>query len=121
MKTKSKANEFDKLIGERLRARRRFLKMSQQDLGNSIGITFQQIQKYENGTNKISASTLLGISQTLETSIEYFYGAPKSSTPTDPFFSNEALKLLAEYCNIKNEKTRKALYDLIKSISNVSY
>jgi transcriptional regulator with XRE-family HTH domain len=64
---------IDKYFGERLRARRTMLKMSQEELGRRLGVSFQQIQKYENGTNRISAALMVTMAQSLGVGIGYFY------------------------------------------------
>ncbi len=61
-------------IGQRIRKQRKISNMSQTDLGDVIGVTFQQIQKYENGNNRVSAATLYSIAKVLEVPITYFYG-----------------------------------------------
>lgn len=66
-------NKIDQNIGSRLRNRRQNLGISQQKLGQSVGVTFQQIQKYEKGTNRVSASRLYKISETLDVSLDYFF------------------------------------------------
>src|SRR4051812_47683637 len=76
MKTKAN-NAVDKHVGRRIRMRRVMLAMTQTELGDGVGITFQQIQKYENGMNRVSASRLQQISQVLQVSPEFFFeGAP---------------------------------------------
>lgn len=72
-KTKGVPDNVDKHVGAQLRARRSFLGMSQEKLADSVGITFQQIQKYERGANRVSAGRLFGFSQTLDVPVTYFY------------------------------------------------
>src|SRR5471032_790567 len=70
-------NPVDKYVGSRVRMRRMMLGMSQEKLGNSLGLTFQQVQKYEKGTNRIGASRLQQISQILQVPVSFFFeGAP---------------------------------------------
>ncbi len=71
------ANPVDKHVGSRIRMRRLMLGMSQEKLGNGLGLTFQQVQKYEKGTNRIGASRLQHISQLLQVPVPFFFeGAP---------------------------------------------
>ncbi|HBH25937.1 MAG TPA: transcriptional regulator [Rhodospirillaceae bacterium] len=72
-KTKGSADLLDRHVGKRLRVRRALLGMSQEKLADAIGLTFQQIQKYERGTNRISASRLYQFSQILDVPVTYFY------------------------------------------------
>src|SRR5438132_9700768 len=74
---KKAPNPIDKHVGSRVRMRRMMLGMSQEKLGDALGITFQQVQKYEKGTNRISASRLQHISQILQVPVAFFFeGAP---------------------------------------------
>ena len=77
---KGALNPIDKHVGSRVRMRRRMLHMSQTDLGNALGLTFQQVQKYEKGRNRISASRLQQISQILPVPVPFFFeGAPPAA------------------------------------------
>jgi transcriptional regulator with XRE-family HTH domain len=74
---KKAPNPTDLHVGKRVRMRRMMLGMSQEKLGDALGLTFQQVQKYEKGTNRIGASRLQQISHTLQVSVEFFFeGAP---------------------------------------------
>ena len=74
---RSAINPIDKHVGSRLRMRRLMLDMSQTDIANALGLTFQQVQKYEKGTNRISASRLQHLSQILQVPVPFFFeGAP---------------------------------------------
>jgi transcriptional regulator with XRE-family HTH domain len=78
---------IDKYFGERLRTRRTMLKMSQEELGRRLGVSFQQIQKYERGTNRISAALMVTLAQSLGVGIGYFYDKipkKKRSGQSDP-------------------------------------
>jgi transcriptional regulator with XRE-family HTH domain len=77
---KKSGNPIDKHVGERLRARRMMLKMSQTALGGALGVTFQQVQKYEKGVNRIGAGRLQIIAGVLQVPINYFF----EGTPTWP-------------------------------------
>src|ERR1700683_926562 len=77
MIAKKSPNPIDKHVGSRVRMRRMMLSMSQEKLGDALGLTFQQVQKYEKGTNRIGASRLQQISQLLQVQVSFFFeGAP---------------------------------------------
>jgi transcriptional regulator with XRE-family HTH domain len=119
MNTKFKANEIDVEIGKRLRSRRKFLKLSQRDLGQEIGITFQQIQKYENGKNKLSASRLIEFAKVLKTDINYFYSELGEVTNEEQHFvciDKETFKFLSDYKALDNDEARAIFANLIKSL-----
>src|SRR5580693_9094337 len=79
MMAKKAPNPIDKHVGSRVRMRRMMLGMSQEKLGNNLGLTFQQVQKYEKGTNRIGASRLQQIAQILEVPVSFFFdGAPSA-------------------------------------------
>ena len=124
---------IDKYVGSRVRARRIGLRMSQTSLGKSVGVTFQQIQKYENGTNRIGASNLYKIAQSLEVDVGNFFarldgakGSKSSSVPADaqdrfvgdPMMSDEALKMMYNYFRIRNDHVRHRLFQFIKSMAD---
>src|SRR5215468_9864825 len=80
MPTQTLPNLIDKHVGSRVRMRRMMLKMSQEKLGNAVGVTFQQIQKYEKGANRIGASRPQQIAEVLSVPVPFFFeGAPQSS------------------------------------------
>jgi transcriptional regulator with XRE-family HTH domain len=120
MSTVKRANQIDKHLGLRLRMRRIALRMSQTALADSIGVTFQQVQKYENGTNRISASTLQKLSETLHVPIaDFFEGLSRgpfldaSNREWMEFLSvPEGLALMKAYQNIESKEVRRALVDL---------
>jgi len=135
MKTKGRANSIDEHLGVRLKQKRALLGMSQEKLAEAVGITFQQIQKYENGANRISASRLLEFSKILSTPIEYFYegfdaGSKKTSytlaesdqeplrdAPIDLMQQKETLELVRTYYSLENPKLRKSLMRFIKTMA----
>src|SRR6202161_1024268 len=81
MIAKKSPNPIDKHVGSRVRMRRMMLSMSQEKLGNALGLTFQQVQKYEKGTNRIGASRLQQISQILQVPVSFFFeGVPAAQT-----------------------------------------
>ncbi|MDR2158139.1 MAG: helix-turn-helix domain-containing protein [Holosporaceae bacterium] len=126
---KSCRNHLDSHIGSRVKSRRSFLGISQEKLGNYLGITFQQVQKYEKGINRISASTLYDISNLLSVDLSYFiegYNGPASLSEngapiyeTDRALKKETTELLRAYHKIKDPSVRKKMLELIKTIAAV--
>ncbi len=124
-------NPVDVHVGARLRVCRTLLGMSQTDLGDALGLTFQQVQKYEKGTNRISASRLYALSGTLDVPIEYFFSdmptAVAASSPTlgggrakkppsyqpDPMGTRETLEFVRAYYKIEDADVRKRLRELM--------
>ena len=111
-------------VGSRVRLRRRLLGMSQTDLGKALGLTFQQVQKYERGANRISASRLYQLSQILGVPVSYFFddmppldesttselrGGVKEPSAPDLMAKREALGLVRAFSNISDPKVRDAL------------
>lgn len=107
--------------------------MSQTNLGKAVGVTFQQIQKYENGTNRIGSSNLFKIGHALSVDVGYFFAGlePGKNMPDvaagkgdqtdfvgDPMMSDEALKLMYNYFRIGNEQVRQRLFQFIKSLAD---
>lgn len=122
---------IDAHVGSRTRARRMGMRLSQGKLGDAIGVTFQQIQKYENGTNRIGASNLFRIANALGVDVAYFYEGLSDSPARnglsdskqvpfrgDPMSSREAIELMHNYFRITEEPVRKRLFQLIKSLSD---
>ncbi len=122
-------------VGARLRQRRTLLGMSQTTLGEAISVSFQQLQKYERGANRIGASRLFHLSQILDVSIEYFFGdmpaAVAASSPAtekrgrakkppsyepNPMAKRETLELVRAYYKIADPEIRKPLYELAKAL-----
>jgi transcriptional regulator with XRE-family HTH domain len=124
-------NPIDKHVGSRVRMRRMMLSMSQEKLGDALGLTFQQVQKYEKGTNRIGASRLQQISNILQVPISFFFeGAPHlpghaggtSEAPSPAFVSDflatsDGLSLTKAFMRIKNAKLRRRIVDLVKQIA----
>ena len=115
-------------VGKRVRHRRWMVGMTQQQLGDIVGIKFQQIQKYETGMNRISASRLWDIAQALDVSISFFFeGFDQSETETAPaaaergdlLADKEALELVRSYYSIP-EAQRRRLFDLARVLSDVA-
>jgi transcriptional regulator with XRE-family HTH domain len=118
--------QIDQHVGERLKQRRLMQRMSQTDLGNALGITFQQIQKYEKGSNRIGASRLWRLSQVLEVPITYFFeglelhghGPQHEDDDLTTFLKNrESVKLVRDFHAISDPAVRQRIYSLIKSLS----
>lgn len=107
----------DVTVGRRIRFRRWKLGITQAELAAEVGVRFQQIQKYETGSNRVSASRLFEIAQVLEVSIGFFFeGLEKGSLdPEDALHTKETYELLRAY-NSLPEKVRPQLLDLIRSL-----
>lgn len=131
---KEAPDPIDKYVGARVRGRRLGLRMSQTKLGEAIGVTFQQVQKYENGTNRIGASNLFKVAKTLGVEVGYFFqempdvawkgdqkiGMGERSLPEfehDPLSSREAIELTHNYYRIGDGQVRKRLSQLVKSLA----
>ena len=122
------AHPVDVHVGKRIRHRRWLVGMTQQQLAQHVGIKFQQIQKYETGANRVSASRLWDISETLEVPVSFFFEglergqAEKTTTefvPSDLMGEKEALDLIRSYFSIP-ENQRRRLFDLARVLSNVA-
>lgn len=129
------ANEIDLHVGKRLRRRRRLLGLTQQQLAESIGIRFQQIQKYECGANRVTASRLYELSVSLNVPVGYFFEgletvAESASAPqnvandrdliaADVLSQKETLELIRAYYKL-GERPRRRLLDLAKSLQDES-
>lgn len=121
----------DAHVGSRLRMRRTLLGLSQQKLGEKLGLTFQQIQKYERGANRIGASRLFELSRILDVKPAFFFEEmPSGSTlqtsgiqePTDEFEHDflgkrETLELVRAYYKINNLDVRKRVFDVVKALA----
>src|SRR5258708_39052311 len=112
---------IDKYFGDRLRARRIMLKMSQTDLGKSLGVSFQQIQKYEAGTNRMSAASMVRAAEILDVDVGYFYDEiPKTKrsgeieTPalTELALTLHGRRLIDAFLSLKTDMLRGAVADL---------
>jgi len=114
-------------VGKRIRHRRWLVGMTQQQLAEQVGIKFQQIQKYETGANRVSASRLWDISRALQVSISFFFegiedqveGVDAKEAPTDIMADKEALDLIRSYYAIP-ENQRRRLFDLARVLSDVA-
>ena len=129
--TKKAPNPIDKHVGSRVRMRRMMLAMSQQKLADALGLTFQQVQKYEDGTNRIGAGRLQQISDILQVPVAFFFeGAPNASAPhgsngsalsmaqIDDFVSNsDGLRLIGAFMRIDNAALRRRIVMLVQEIA----
>ncbi|MBE6444111.1 MAG: helix-turn-helix transcriptional regulator [Alphaproteobacteria bacterium] len=138
-------NPVDIYVGKRIKLRRNLLGWSQEKLGDMLGLTFQQIQKYEKGLNRVSASRLWDFSMVLEAPISFFYDdmdkviakqSPRMfSNPgacvslnedvetfnVDPMCKQETLELVRAYYKISNRQAARHLYDLIIAMAKSTY
>ena len=122
-----KANPIDAQVGNRVRIRRMLIGMSQEKLGDLLGLTFQQVQKYEKGVNRIGAGRLFEIARILGVPIDFFYDGVASSAETlvsaappvmEFVSSGEGLQLSLAFMKIKDPKVRKRVLDLVKSLAD---
>jgi transcriptional regulator with XRE-family HTH domain len=121
-----KANPIDGQVGNRVRIRRMLIGMSQEKLGDLLGLTFQQVQKYEKGINRIGAGRLFEIARILDVPIDFFYdgvgttsdGVGEARAPVMEFVSStEGLQLSLAFMKIRDPKVRKRVLDLVKSLA----
>jgi transcriptional regulator with XRE-family HTH domain len=123
-------NPVDVHVGKRIRDRRKAVKISQEKLAEHLGLTFQQVQKYEKGVNRVSASKLYEIAAALNASIDYFFrGLTDPTQPlggvaetADPFIhdflaTTEGRELTNEFPRIRDENVRRRVLDLVKSLA----
>jgi transcriptional regulator with XRE-family HTH domain len=130
---KKTPDPIDRHVGSRVRMQRVLMKMSQERLGESLGLTFQQVQKYEKGTNRIGASRLQQISKTLNVPPSFFFeGAPTSMDSSAPGFAEESssqfvvdflstsegLHLNRAFARIRDAKVRKRIIDLVTALAD---
>ena len=109
-------NDTDLLAGIRLRLRRDELRLTQSELARRVGMTFQQVQKYENGTNRISAGRLEAISRILEVPVDYFFPEAAPAPHVDAAELLETQGLLGDFAKIGSPSVRKAVRGLVKAI-----
>ena len=131
MSTKA-PNPVDKYVGSRVRMRRIMLGMSQEKLGDALGLTFQQIQKYEKGTNRVGASRIKQISEILQVPVSFLFdGGPNGtanaegfSEETSPSYisdflaTSEGLALTRAFTRIADAKLRRSIVDLVEQIAS---
>ncbi|HKY17301.1 MAG TPA: helix-turn-helix transcriptional regulator [Rhizomicrobium sp.] len=124
---KKQANPIDIQVGNRVRIRRMLIGMSQERLGDLLGLTFQQVQKYEKGINRIGAGRLFEVACILNVPVDFFYegvaasqsgaGEPDAMPVMDFVSSGEGLQLSLAFMKIKDVKVRKRVLDLVKSLA----
>jgi transcriptional regulator with XRE-family HTH domain len=132
--TKKVPNPIDIHVGSRIRLRRTMIGMSQEKLGDSLGITFQQIQKYEKGSNRVGASRLQNLAGILNVPVSFFFedapgsdavvpgGLEETSTSYVVNFlsSSEGLQLNRAFVKISDPKVRRRLIDLVKTLADAA-
>jgi transcriptional regulator with XRE-family HTH domain len=131
MMAKKAPNPTDKHVGARVRMRRMMLSMSQEKLGDALGLTFQQVQKYEKGANRIGASRLQQIAAILQVPVSFFFEgapaapghhgglaeAPSPAYVADFLATSDGLALTKAFVTIKDAKLRRRIVDLVEQIA----
>ncbi|PCI49327.1 MAG: transcriptional regulator [Alphaproteobacteria bacterium] len=132
---KSKPEPVDVHVGSRVRSRRTLLGMSQDKLGKALGLTFQQVQKYERGANRIGSSRLYQLSQILEVPVSFFFDdmppevtgkatgmaeGGKQSFEANQLSRRETLELVRAYYKINDPLVRKKLFEMVKALGKSS-
>ncbi|WP_421784919.1 helix-turn-helix domain-containing protein [Hyphobacterium sp.] len=124
------ATSVDMHVGSRIRLRRQLLKMSQEALGNELGVTFQQVQKYERGANRVGASRLYSLSRVLDVPVSYFFegldaepsgrsdGTDDRSVIQDLIQSHDGVALAQAFSQIETPKVRRRVIELVRSLSS---
>jgi transcriptional regulator with XRE-family HTH domain len=141
MASKGFPNPIDVHVGQRVRQRRTLLGMSQEKLAEAIGLTFQQVQKYERGANRVGSSRLFDLARVLDVPIAYFFedmeanvaakspsrlmGVSESklqpyAAEPDPLAKRETLELVRAYYKIGEPRVRKRIFELTKALARVS-
>ena len=141
----AKSHPVDAHVGTRMRQRRTLLGMSQTRLGDAVGLTFQQVQKYERGANRVGSSRLFEFAKALDVPVSYFFdempgnvlagrpmaarvkkggGFGEAGTPfaveKDPLIKRETLQLVRAYYKIREPSVRKRIYELVKTMGATS-
>jgi transcriptional regulator with XRE-family HTH domain len=138
-----KSHAVDVHVGARMRQRRSLLGMSQTKVGDAVGLTFQQIQKYERGANRIGSSRLFEFAKVLDVPVSYFFdempsnalaGRPMSGrlkgfgeagTPfeqeKDPLIKRETLEMVRAYYKIREARVRKRIFEMVKAVGAASH
>jgi transcriptional regulator with XRE-family HTH domain len=125
-----KPNPVDVHVGSRVRLRRTLLGMSQEKLGDALGLTFQQVQKYERGANRVGASRLYDLSRVLDVPVSYFFdefteqrpGSGASEPTVDPYpptpiMKRETLELVRAYLRIADPQIKRRVFELTKALA----
>jgi transcriptional regulator with XRE-family HTH domain len=125
-------NPIDIQVGSRVRLRRNMLGLTQESLGEAIGLTFQQVQKYERGANRIGASRLYALSRVLDVPVSFFFddmdpvrapaipggfSEPPAVSDADPLRRHETIELVEAYCAIKDAPLRRRLLELARALA----
>jgi transcriptional regulator with XRE-family HTH domain len=124
-------NPVDKYVGSRIRMRRIMLGMSQEKLGEALGLTFQQVQKYEKGTNRVGASRIQQISEILQVPVSFLFdGGPSGGANADGFSegsspayvsdflaTSEGLALTRAFTRITDAKLRRSIVELVEQVA----
>ena len=124
-RSRAQANTVDTHVGQRIRDRRNESGMSQTEVANALGVTFQQVQKYERGTNRVGASRLFDLSRILSVPVQYFFaGLNTQTTPIEKEDDNvihlvkpETIELVEAYYKVENPQVRRQILSTIRSIS----
>ncbi len=131
----SKPDPIDIHVGSRVRLRRTLLGMSQEKLGRALGLTFQQIQKYERGANRIGSSRLYKLSRIMDVPVSFFFEEMPDETAsraralrektgetfkTEQLSKRETLELVRAYYRIENPKVRKRIFELVKAVGGTT-
>lgn len=139
-KVETGPNPVDIYVGAKVKSRRLILGLSQEDLATSIGLTFQQVQKYERGTNRISVSRLVEICRVLKAPVDYFFegsfavgkagvrnlalkgfsDTKQATLEPDPLTQRDVLELVRAYSGIKNPQMKKQLLEMARALSQSS-
>ena len=124
-RSRAQANTVDTHVGRRIRDKRNERGMSQTEVANAIGVTFQQVQKYERGTNRVGASRLFDLSRILSVPVQYFFeGLNNQPTPIEKEDDNvihlmkpDTVELVEAYYKVENLQVRRQILSTIRSIS----
>ena len=123
---RGRATDVDALVGRHIRNRRMLLGMSQSELAGSLGITFQQLQKYERGLNRVGAGRLYELSRALQAPVSYFFSGTEQGEqeqpglgedPTAGHNQRETVELVRAYYAVNNRAVRRRLLDLIRAMA----
>lgn len=116
------ASEVDRLVGDRIRRRRILMGLTQDQLGEALGISYQQIQKYETGANRVSAGRLYLISKSLDVSPGWFFDPIQSDATSSDFDELGSSRLLMEFvrcfARIEDERIKSVLVALVKAMAD---
>lgn len=111
------AHPLDVIIGSQLRLRRKMMGLSQSALAKRMGVTFQQVQKYERGSNSMNARRLFEVAQLLQVSPMYFYSRGDDTYPPVDTLSTQAIHLVQDYASIKSGKVRHSIAAFVREVA----